>query len=351
MTVKTAAVYTACLLSLLLSGCERAPESALGTVEWDRIALPAPAAEKIVSIAVREGERVHAGQTLLQLDESHTRAQLAAAQATLERNTAELDELRTGPRREEIDRARASLKAARADAKEARDNYRRLHALGDKDYVSQADIDRAKATADATAAQVASAEAALLELQRGTRSERIAQGVAALAQARAEVEAQQVLLQKLKVQAPRDGLVDNLPYKLGDEAPVGGPLAIMLVGDTPYARVYIPEPLRADVQVGDTARVRVQGTDKSYLGKVRMIRNEPVFTPYYALTGDDVARLSYLAEIQLDEDAAALPAGLPVRAEFGAAALRSKAQKESAGTFPPVPFEVSQNLASDSNGR
>ena len=56
------------------------------------------------------------------------------------------------------------------------------------------------------------------------------------------------------------------------------------------------------------------------LGKVRMIRSEPSFTPYYALTGEDAARLSYLAEIALGKDASKLPAGLPVRAEFGAAA-------------------------------
>jgi len=338
MTVKSAFLQATCLLALLAGGCGPEPERALGTLEWDRIALPAPAAEKIVSIAVREGERVRAGQTLLQLDASHTRAQLAAAKATAERNAAQLDELRSGPRSEEIDRARASLKAARADAKEARDNYRRLHALGDKDFVSQADIDRAKATADATDAQVASAEAALLELERGTRSEQIAQGEAALAQARAEVEAQTVLLQKLDVQAPRDGLVDSLPYKLGDEAPLGGPLAIMLVGETPYARVYIPEPLRADIQVGDSALVTVQGTGKSFKGRVRMIRSEPIFTPYYALTGDDVARLSYLAEIQLQKDAAELPAGLPVRADFGDHAA---AQRESAANLPAAKLLVS----------
>lgn len=302
--------------ALLLCACQPRPDRALGTLEWDRIVLPAPAAEKIVAMEVREGERVSAGQLLLQLDDSRTRAQLAAARAAVRRNEALLEELREGPRVEEIERARASLADARASEKEARDNYRRLYELGDKDYISQADIDRAKATADSAAAQVASAEAALLELERGTRSEQIDQGEAALEQARSEAEAQSVLLEKLSVRAPRNGLVDDLPFKLGGEAPVGGPLAIMLVGDAPYARVYIPEPLRPGVRVGDSARVFIQGMEKSYTGEVRMIRSEPSFTPYFALTGDDAARLSYLAEIQLGEDAADLPAGLPLRVEF-----------------------------------
>ncbi|MCX2781228.1 biotin/lipoyl-binding protein [Microbulbifer thermotolerans] len=300
----------------LLSGCETKPDSALGTLEWNRIALPAPAAEKIVAIEVREGQRVSAGQVLLRLDDRRTRAQLAAAQAEVARNEALLEELQVGPRIEEIQRAEASLAAAVAEEKDARQNYRRLLALGTRDYISQADIDRAEAAADSASAGVDSARAALLELQRGTRSEEIVQAQEALAQARAEAEAQSVLLQKLTVQAPRAGLVDTLPFKLGDEAPVGGPLAIMLVGEAPYARVYIPQPLRPGIQVGDPAWVYIDGVEQRFAGRVRMIRSEPSFTPYYALTGDDVARLSYLAEIQLGEDAADFSAGLPLWAAF-----------------------------------
>lgn len=331
------------LALLLTAGCQPERDRALGTLEWDRIALPAPAAERIVAIQVSEGQRVEAGQTLLQLDERRTRAQLAATRAQVERQRAFLEELDAGPRIEEIERAEASLREARAQERDARDNYRRLSALGDKDYVSQSDIDSAKAAADSAAAQVESARAALLELQRGTRSEEIAQGQAQLAQAEADARAQAVLLDKLKVQAPRNGLVDSLPYKLGDEAPVGGPLAIMLVGDTPYARVYIPEPLRADVRVGDSARVHVEGIGQPFPGRVRMIRSEPSFTPYYALTGDDVARLSYLAEIQLGEDAVDLPAGLPLRAEFG--------RRESAQFLPPPELLISSRKRGAPRGR
>ena len=109
-----------------------------------------------------------------------------------------------------------------------------------------------------------------------------------------------------------------LPYEVGDQAPVGAPLAVLLVGDAPYARVYVPEPIRADVAVGDAARVFVDGREAPLAGRVRMVRSEPGFTPYYALVGKDAARLSYLAEIELTgKDARILPAGLPVRVEFG----------------------------------
>ena len=147
----------------------------------------------------------------------------------------------------------------------------------------------------------------------------MAQGEAAAAAARAQAALQAATLDKLNVVAPRAGRVDSLPYKLGDQAPVGAPLAILLVGDAPYARVYVPERMRANVKPGQAARVFVDGRDGSLKGHVRMVRSEASFTPYYALSGDDAERLSYLAEIVLDQPAD-LPAGIPVRVEFEGAA-------------------------------
>ena len=43
---------------------------------------------------------------------------------------------------------------------------------------------------------------------------------------------------------------------------------------------------------------------------------KPSFTPYYALAGEDASRLSWLAEIELEADAASLPVGLPLEASF-----------------------------------
>lgn len=120
-------------------------------------------------------------------------------------------------------------------------------------------------------------------------------------------------LEKLDIVAPRAGRVDSLPYKLGDQAPVGAPLAVMLVGEVPYARVYLPQALRNRLKVGDTVQVRLDGQKKAYAGRVRIIRSEPSFTPYFALTGQDAERLSYLAEISLGKEAAGLPVGAPLQ--------------------------------------
>lgn len=309
-------IITSFAILILLVACAKTAPQALGTLEYDRITLPAPVAERIVAIDVQEGEHVVAGQALLQLELTHSQSQLAAAQAQTQQQREALAEMIAGPRSEDIAQARAKLSAAQAEARAARAYYERLLPLKGKNYVAAADLDRARAAAGNADGNVRAARSALDELVHGTRPEQVAQGEAALAAAAATAQAQKITLDKLSVVAPRAGRIDRIPYKLGDQAPIGAPLAILLAGDAPYARIYVPEQQRANVKVGDALQVFVAGRAKPYAGKLRMISSEPSFTPYYALIGDDAARLSYLAEVALGADATDLPAGIPVRIEF-----------------------------------
>ena len=302
--------------ALALAACGDGPPQALGTLEYDRITVPAPVAEKIVSIDAREGEQVAAGAVLLTLDRTRVEAETQESQAESQRQRDALAELEAGARSEQILEARANLAAAQADAEDARAYYERVKGLADRKLVAVSDVDRARAAAGSTDARVRSAQAQLDERLHGTRREQVAQGKAALRRAEAAEAAQRAVLDKLRVVAPRNGRVDSLPYRLGDQAPIGAPLVVLLVGDAPYARIYVPEPIRSRVKVGDAVRVFVDGESTEFAGRVRMIRSEPSFTPYYALIGEDAARLSYLAEVSLGSDAAELPAGLPVRVEF-----------------------------------
>lgn len=250
------------------------------------------------------------------LDARRVEAQTEAARADALRQREAADLLERGARSEAIAQARAQLAAAEASAEEARRYYRRLESLGRQQLVAAMDVDRALAAQASAVAQVNVVRQGLDTLLHGHRPQEIAQGRAAAVAAEAQSRAQQLALDKLTVTAPRAGRIDALPYKAGDQPAVGTSLAVMLVGDAPYARIYVPEPLRPLVKVGDAAIVQIEGRDERWQGKVRMIRSEPAFTPYFALTGNDAARLSYLAEVQLGEDARALPAGLPVRVSF-----------------------------------
>ena len=187
------------LSALLLCACSEAPPQALGTLEWDRITLPAPLAEKIVRIDVREGQQVAAGAPLLQLEPTRTQSQLAALQAQAQQSRDALSELEAGPRSEAIAQARANLSAAQAQATDAHAYFKRVQPLGRQQLVAASDVDRARAAAGNAEAQVRAAQAALLELERGTRGEQIAQGRSAAAAAEAQAAAESVSLQKLSV--------------------------------------------------------------------------------------------------------------------------------------------------------
>ena len=300
-------------LAVLMAACHREPEPLLGTLEWDRITLPAPASERIVAVEVREGDQVRAGTRLLRLEPQRTQAQLQSVQAQASQREQSLLELRNGPRREQIAQAQAQLAAAQAQARDASAYYARLQPLGRQQLVAAAEVDRARAAAGNAQAQVRAAEEALLELRNGTRVEEVAQGESAVRAAQAEAVVQSVNLDKLDIVAPRDGRIDSLPYKLGDQAPVGAALAIMLVGEAPYARIYVPATVRARVAIGQALPVSVAGSSEVFQGRVRMIRSEPMFTPYYALSGSDAERLTYLAEVQLPASANRLPVGVPVQ--------------------------------------
>lgn len=304
------------VIGLFAAGCGSPPEAVLGTLERDRISLPAPVFERIADIPVREGATVAAGDVIVQLEATRTEARLAAALADVARLESALAEAHVGPRRESIAQARAQLERAKSIAINARRDLERIQAIVEQRLLPMAELDRALATTQAAEADVAGARAALELLENGTRIEQIAQAESALAAARSQAAALAVDLERTRITAPRAGVVDSLPFKTGDQVGVGTTLATLLVGEVPYARVYVPQPLRARIAIGTAATVFVQGDDTPYPARVRAIRHEPGFTPYYALSGEDAARLSYLAEVEIDTAAAMLPVGLPVRVTF-----------------------------------
>ena len=83
---------------------------------------------------------------------------------------------------------------------------------------------------------------------------------------------------------PVDGVVDSLLVEQGERPAVGQPVAVILPGVQPHARVFIPESQRARVVPGTAAIVYVDGLDDALDGRVRWVSGEAAFTPYYALT-------------------------------------------------------------------
>ena len=305
------------ILLMLLAGCDRpADEALLGTLEWDRIGVPAEASETVLRWHVAEGERVEAGQLLLELDPRRQDARIAQARGEVAQAEARLNELGNGARVETIEAAQASLARNRAEQLDAERNFQRIATLYQRGQLAIAELDRARASRDQTRAASRAADAQLRELTTGTRPEQLQQAAASLEAVRANLARLQVDREHLSVRAPRAGRIDALPFKPGDQPPIGVELASLLVGEQPYARIYIPASQRTRFALGDAMRVQVQGIEQPFAATLSSIRSEASFTPYFALSGDDASRLMYRAELRLQgDDARQLPAGLPLRAE------------------------------------
>lgn len=303
---------------VLLAACGSEENGqALGTLEWDRIELVATAAESIVSVDVHEGQWVKKGDRLLQLNPAKEMARLKRFEASRHEAEARLAELVEGPRKEEIAQARARVEGARSRLREAEVTLQRTRTLKSQDLTSESRLDLAITAFESTEAQLEADREALAKLLAGTRVEQIVQAEYALEQAQASVARQQVVVSELTVVATRDGRLDNLPYKLGERPFVGATLAVILAGPAPYARVYVSEPDRLGVQVGQLLPIHIDGLPLPLTGRVRKLSSDPVFTPYFALSERDRGRLAYVAEVILPAgEGIDLPAGVPVQVDL-----------------------------------
>jgi HlyD family secretion protein len=301
--------------TLALAACSESYDGQiLGTLERDRLELIAESNEPIVEISVREGDAVQAGATLMRQELGSMQARLDQAVAAKNVAAHRLAALVKGPRAQEIIEARAALESARSSLETETNEYRRVQDLVERKLVSQSQLDQARARRDNAAGADKQATARLNLLLEGTRVEELDQAEAALKQAEAALVELQTSAARYVVRAPRAGRVEAIPYKLGERPTAGTPLILMLADGTPYARVHVPEPLRTKFLPGTRTHVRVDGRDGDVSGVVRFVSAEAAFTPYYALTQEDRSRLSYLALIDLDQQAAAnLPTGMPVQ--------------------------------------
>lgn len=304
------------LLALIasLAGCSSSETNvALGTLERDRIVLPATVAEIVIDRPFKEGSKVTTGDLLVQLDTRQQRLVVQNLEAELAQRKAQLIQLRNGPRKEEIAAAEARVESSRAVLRENRLQLERVEDLVKRKVASRSELDSVKALVDSNAARLREAEAQLNLLHAGTRDEEIAQAEAQHRGTKARLALEQERLSDLSIVATRNGVLDALPFELGERTTQGGPAAVILSDDPPYARVYIPETRRAVINEGTELQVRVDGSATVFAGHVRWIAKEPAFTPYYALNSSERSRLVYLAEVQLAAEAGSLPAGLPVQ--------------------------------------
>ena len=212
-----------------------------GTINQRRRAKLAPAmGGQVEALHVKEGDRVQAGQVLLELWNDDLKAQLALAKGEVERATALAEE------------ARLRAELAEREAHRQQDLLQREVSAGER-----ADRTEMEAKAQRAAESAAVAEAAARRLQI------------------AVVEAQLV---RTVVRAPFAGVVAEVNAEVGEfvtPSPIGVPTppAVDLIDDSePYVTAPIDEVDAAQVRVGMPARITLDAFGKrTFAGRVRRI--------------------------------------------------------------------------------
>ena len=310
--------WTIPLMLLTLAGCENTEKTYMvGTLERDRVEISVESNEPIIAIHVEDGQMMQAGDLILEQDPARLENLLAQQVALSEQANAWLAELQRGPREETIREARAQLESTQATRYNAASNQKRAQEIFDKDLSDQRTLDLATTRFKTAVAAEKAAKESLDRLLNGTTIEELQQAIAAAAAANAAVSRIQLDIERLKIYASVDGMLDKRLYQLGERPQTGATIAVILDSARSYARIYVPEPLRSSVKPGEKLAVRIDGDERSITGTVRWVSSDATFTPYFALTEHDRSRLSYLAEVDLP-DAASLPSGVPLEVDFPA---------------------------------
>jgi HlyD family secretion protein len=307
-----------CVASILLVACDSpdANRRIVGQLESDRIEITAEVSEPIIERTVIEGQSVVAGTLLIRQDTSRIESRIAEAKASELQARARLDELIRGPRKELIVAARANVQGAKDELAFRETDLERAQQVFERNLASHELRDRAKAARDTAKAELESLEARLEELLTGTTPEELRQAEEAVSQAEARIVSLNIDLERHASVAPVDAVVDSLLFEVGERPASGQPMAILLSGQQPYARVFVSESLRVHVTPGISAKIFVDGLEEPLAGRVRWVASEAAFTPYFALTEHDRGRLSFAAKVDILNADTRLPDGVPVEVEL-----------------------------------
>lgn len=299
-----------------LTACDDSEQTYMvGTLERDRVEVSVESNEAIIAIHVIDGQMLKTGDLILEQDPARLENRLAQQAALRNQAAARLAELQRGPRPEAIEEARAQLASTQAVSKNTAANLVRAMEVFKRDLSDQQTLDTAATRNKTALAAEQAARQSLNSLLNGTTIEELQQAIAALEAAEAAVTQLQLDIARLRVYAPVNGMLDKRLYQLGERPQPGATIGVILDDSRVYARIYVPESIRVNVQPGEKLDVRVDGSNRAFTGTVRWVSADATFTPYFALTEHDRSRLSYLAEIDVP-DAAGLPSGVPLEVDF-----------------------------------
>lgn len=217
----------------------------------------------------REGDRVEAGEKLVEIDRQVHRAEVRQAESALEVARAKLADLEAGPRSEEIDQARTNVRRWEATLEEARTAYERQQQLQTKDFTSEQSVDQAREKMEVAKAELANAQERLRMLEAGPTSSEIAVQEANVEEAQAKLELARAHLEECLIEAPFDGTITQVHVRPGDLATPRSPLIEMFDHNSLVVRFSVAEAYAAAVHPDLTVEARLDAVpEETFRGEV-----------------------------------------------------------------------------------
>ena len=234
--------------------------------------LSTQVAGQVRSVRVVEGQRVHAGEELLQLDDRSAEAQRAKARAAVEENRAIVARLKNGSRTEDIDVAGQELHKSETNLRLMRAKLESGAESQELHIVSGLELAQRKSAVEGEEAEVAANQARLRLVQAGPRPEEIAEAQARLAGAEADLTTAELVWELTRVTAPIDGVVMDLPVRQGMYVSTGTTLLTLADLSTMFARTRVPTTYLAQVSEGQIVDIRVASyPDDSFSGAISLV--------------------------------------------------------------------------------
>lgn len=286
-----------------------------GNVDIRQVSLAFEGSDRVAEMRVEEGDRVQPGQVLAVLDTRTATLQLAQATAQVSVLEHALLALRNGSRPEEIAQTSAQVAAAQAELQRSRSQLHRLQQTAKQTNgraVSAQDLDNARTQLNVAQAQLAIAQQTQKLATVGPRKEDLARAEAQLQVAKAEQALLKHRVEQAELRAPQAGIVRARLLEPGDMASPQRAAYTIALTNPKWIRAYVSGNQLGLVREGMNAGVSVDGAPgRTIPGRIGFISSVAEFTPKTVQTEDLRTSLVYEVRILVDDVEDALRLGMP----------------------------------------
>lgn len=213
-----------------------------------RVQIAAQVSGLVVAVTAVEGQRVKAGDLLVQIDDREQAAAVAQAEAGVKQATARVDQLR----RVGAIVATESLRQAQTNLERAQLDLERSEKLAAASAVPAVELENARRAVSIATAQRAAAEAQQVASQPAGADSRVA--LTALIQAQAQLAGAKVRLAQTRIVALQDGTILSRSVEPGDVVQPTRTLLVFAADASTELQFQADERNLAFLHVGQAAR-------------------------------------------------------------------------------------------------